>query len=133
MLVASSAESRSEDGGVFSTADWDRVVGLYNDPNIGDVKYTKTQLESRINSLRKTFATIQRCLRIRATFRWDYNSNMVVANEQDWINYISVHPEAAEIEGCSFPYYLMLSEILEGTMCLLIVRFVGISLSFPRN
>jgi hypothetical protein len=54
---------------------------------------------------------------------------MAIAHEQDWISCISVHPEAAEIEGCSFPDYLMLSEILGGIMCLLIVRFFDISLT----
>jgi len=80
-------------GGVFTSSgfkssSWTAICNRFN--RVANVTYTKQQLQSQYNLLKKKYAIFEQ-LRNNSGFGWDATTNMVTAPESVWESYCAVH------------------------------------------
>lgn len=102
LLLEQVSNGNKFDDHLFSKKAWKHMTYLFN----AKFKFQceKDVLKNRHKTLRNLYKAVKKLLEYKG-FSWDENRQMVTAENNDWDEYIKIHPDARAFRIKTIPYY----------------------------
>ncbi|XP_058730953.1 uncharacterized protein LOC131602780 isoform X3 [Vicia villosa] len=94
--------------GMFHTRTWTSMTTLLN--SITNCSYKMEQLKEKMHSLRAMFHEFYSLLQ-NTEFKWNVETNTVIASDNDWQNYLKTHDRASQFLNKGCDHYKLLEMI----------------------
>ncbi|KAE8701999.1 two-component response regulator ARR2-like [Hibiscus syriacus] len=107
-LMVEQVRNGNQIGGVFCKQAWIEMIALFN-AKFGS-SYDVDILKNRLKTLRRQYNVIKNILQLDG-FAWDYERQMVTADDSVWQDYIKGHKDARQFMTRPVPYYKDLCSI----------------------